>query len=804
MNNYKKVKIDQSKVSSFKIDARPESKSNLVLETEINNKKYYNERPGYKNSEFDLSIMIPAFNMEGELIFGNKLEWLVDEDGRYWNPEKLSSFYLTEYYIKHPQDYTRMCVKRMCDVQEIVQLMKGINDRLQNDESKILLEDFKIVKHCWDLLYCTGATFIFAADELVWQFRQVLLEFLPKKEANIYLSEFLQAPITKEALKQGYVSEKVGTRNILYSDVEPIIFYVEPEFFMKSSQDKDVFKKLESSGLPIETKQRFYALRNMTPLCIQFNEENQYIESKTMSAHTVYLLKKIAKLFVEKGFINNFEEVKNMSYNEIVEKLEQVVDRQKHSTDLKSVDKELILQGIGTSPGTAHGKVRLVKNVEDPVVFEKGDILVTKITDPTMVIMMSKASAIICDIGSITSHPSIVSREMGIPCVVNTKTGTEKLKDGTVVEVDGSTGEIFAIENKENVETKTNHGVSEFLDAFTDACCQMDFRTFDVSISWDRYDPLIANSWTKRILKMIDDCEIERLSFIEISRLFTNTSDLRNKMFFDVWMAKYSKVGVGDQIKIFNFYTNLLHAICVEDPYAKEKNVIHSAKKIEGMSKAVRPASSEIAKKLGRLVSACYHVAHALYCDMNPSNTYDNYLEYDVTNIHGDGHTKVIKEFSNLRPKELWKESCNLPGDKIEIVCVYKNVKSRIDSISHVTYEGDIINGLKFYSLKLDNKEYPIEKIDQLSRQIEELSINIFKKFQKLNLEQKKRLYYHQKAHGYKRIYDRLGQNWRPSAEILEEAVNKDLHQVGWSEDKEKQKTLFRHILDPRLDKIDI
>lgn len=107
---------------------------------------------------------------------------------------------------------------------------------------------------------------------------------------------------------------------------------------------------------------------------------------------------------------------------------------------------KLLLKGLGVSRGRAQGKVRLVNGEEDETRFQKGEVLVTKITDPTMVMMMNKASAIVCDIGGMTSHPSIVSRELGIPCVVAAKTATGTLKEGQEVIVDGATGEVFSAE----------------------------------------------------------------------------------------------------------------------------------------------------------------------------------------------------------------------------------------------------------------------------------------------------------------------------------------------------------------------
>ena len=108
--------------------------------------------------------------------------------------------------------------------------------------------------------------------------------------------------------------------------------------------------------------------------------------------------------------------------------------------------KKLLLKGIAASTGTATGKVRLFGSGGKPESFHKGDVLVATITDPTMAAAMVKAAAIITDIGGMTSHPAILSREMGIPCVVNTKTATTVLKNGVKVFVDGGKGEVYALD----------------------------------------------------------------------------------------------------------------------------------------------------------------------------------------------------------------------------------------------------------------------------------------------------------------------------------------------------------------------
>jgi len=75
--------------------------------------------------------------------------------------------------------------------------------------------------------------------------------------------------------------------------------------------------------------------------------------------------------------------------------------------------------------------------------IKKGDVLVTTMTNPDMVVSMQKSAAIVTDEGGMTAHASIVSREMGIPCVVGTGEATEVLKEGMKITVDGTNGKIY-------------------------------------------------------------------------------------------------------------------------------------------------------------------------------------------------------------------------------------------------------------------------------------------------------------------------------------------------------------------------
>jgi pyruvate,water dikinase len=111
--------------------------------------------------------------------------------------------------------------------------------------------------------------------------------------------------------------------------------------------------------------------------------------------------------------------------------------------------KELI-RGLGASPGRGSGEVRVLASPHKDDGFESGDVLVAEMTTPDWVPLMMKASAIVTDGGGVTCHAAIVSREMGLPCVVGTRNATKVLKDKMLVTVDGTHGTVYEGRLKED------------------------------------------------------------------------------------------------------------------------------------------------------------------------------------------------------------------------------------------------------------------------------------------------------------------------------------------------------------------
>ncbi len=104
------------------------------------------------------------------------------------------------------------------------------------------------------------------------------------------------------------------------------------------------------------------------------------------------------------------------------------------------------LTGLAGCPGVARGIARVVTDPGDPRGLGPGDVLIAPLTDPAWTPLFVPAEAVVVDVGAIMSHAVIVSRELGIPCVVSASEATKRIPEGALIEVDGSKGTVTILE----------------------------------------------------------------------------------------------------------------------------------------------------------------------------------------------------------------------------------------------------------------------------------------------------------------------------------------------------------------------
>ncbi|MBT4540829.1 hypothetical protein HOC35_04920 [Candidatus Woesearchaeota archaeon] len=108
----------------------------------------------------------------------------------------------------------------------------------------------------------------------------------------------------------------------------------------------------------------------------------------------------------------------------------------------KKLEQKKELNGICGNPGKVKAKARIILNTKEFKKMKKGEVLITPYTTPEFLPVMKKASAIVTDMGGVTSHSSIVARELNIPCVVGTKHATKLIKDNDLLEINAIEGKV--------------------------------------------------------------------------------------------------------------------------------------------------------------------------------------------------------------------------------------------------------------------------------------------------------------------------------------------------------------------------
>ncbi len=216
---------------------------------------------------------------------------------------------------------------------------------------------------------------------------------------------------------------------------------VTPDHFeISKSQSKILGKQLSTQ----EVKE----IRNSQGVKQEAVPKNEQSIQKISDAHVLELAELGKKIHQHYFFPQDIEwaYANNTLYITQARPITTLGDESAKATTPKNptISLQKLLTGSPASPGLISGPVRLVPDIKQLDKVKNGDILVTEMTTPDFVPAMKRAAGIITDRGGLTSHAAIVSRELGVPCIVGTTTATKALKDGMIVTLNGSTGDVYA------------------------------------------------------------------------------------------------------------------------------------------------------------------------------------------------------------------------------------------------------------------------------------------------------------------------------------------------------------------------
>lgn len=217
----------------------------------------------------------------------------------------------------------------------------------------------------------------------------------------------------------------------------------------------------------------FLGTLEMARYIIQIREDTHFYATLSMPIFRRTLLE-FGRRLVEAGALDTPEDVYHLRLAELkspggealtaerVEKLRTTMERRKQARtrlqDTPLVDPRIfpapviegdtLLGGMPGSPGVAEGPVCIIRDVSEFEKLRPGDVLVAPYTNPSWTPLFLRASAVVVDTGSLASHAAIVAREYGIPAVMGTINGTQKLQDGQLVRVDGNQGKVLRTSDK--------------------------------------------------------------------------------------------------------------------------------------------------------------------------------------------------------------------------------------------------------------------------------------------------------------------------------------------------------------------
>lgn len=348
--------------------------------------------------------------------------------------------------------------------------------KMDDDELYLLLEHLDgIIKKTWDLSISIEL-FDPCAEELILDMLEKEASELTLKEFRIFCAPEIETYVQKEKISL-YSMARTGDLSGLDDHVSRF-FWIRNTWGDVKILDKSYFteriKRLQEENEKLDVEDNLDELKaqkrkiqhKLTPM---LQETADFFSSLTLwrekrkrcsmiSVHHLYLIMREVseRRGIEKDLLYYSEprEAKSITRDELLLRREVCLfysDRCAIGSEAKDIIDAVMersghsstrLYGSSANPGKAEGIAKIVFTEKDAAKVRQGDVIVAPSTRPEYVDAMKKASAIVTDEGGITSHAAIVSRELGVPCVVGTQTATDEIKDGNKIHVNADHGVV--------------------------------------------------------------------------------------------------------------------------------------------------------------------------------------------------------------------------------------------------------------------------------------------------------------------------------------------------------------------------
>lgn len=326
---------------------------------------------------------------------------------------------------------------------------------------------------------------------------------------------------------------------------------------------------------------------------------------------------------------------------------------------------------------------------------------------------------------------------------------------------------------------------------------------------WD-YDfgPLYGDLWIKKMLTACHRAKERGISTKTVSGFFENIAVSRKELIYSLVDLKVGKVSRDERMFFVNFWWEVVLEKCKRDCLVERSNIVHTEEQIKDFIKALQWESSDSSKarQIGNLAMNLNSLAYGLYTDIFAHNSMENFGAYDVSHhFGGQKYVLVIKQWANLRPKELYPEFQDFRFDKLNTFAVYKDIDYTVDIYTHQVYKGNAAKSLVQYAVLIDDRLFAnkLSKLQELNEYLGKIVSGHFRKIQKRGFEEAKRSWVLARNYQFKDFFKAVGLEWYDT-EMLERVKGKQLLKTDfWNFEKYSKEVLFRFwkkCFDPRLD----
>ena len=381
------------------------------------------------------------------------------------------------------------------------ELMGGVDDEVGKINVSTQDRNWDSLHELWKMKEFVkadaGLSKLFAENE-----KEVIMEKLAESEAGKKFAKMLDDYRLEYGFHALYTHEYIY--KTVYEDPTPMIDTIKD--YLKSDYDfpaqfeackREQDEAISNLYAKIDDPEKLEKMRHLLHLCVQMapiTPDHHFYLDQGIFSHMRLMFLGIGKMYTKAGIIDDPEDIFMLGYNdvrcagvdpdypakEIVAKNRAEMEAAKkreprewygtatywqvyeepykslwgypqrfeaEQAELKSKEaaSKTVLKGIPGYPGVYEGKARFITEPKDLDEVKKGEVLVCKMTNPAWVVCFSQIGALVTDTGGALSHPAVVSREFGIPCVVGTRKATTLIKTGDMVRVDGTTGTVEII-----------------------------------------------------------------------------------------------------------------------------------------------------------------------------------------------------------------------------------------------------------------------------------------------------------------------------------------------------------------------